>query len=243
MFEFLNTTDLIVLAIAYIYVVVIFVLSEFVLDLSPSISRKFLHIMVGNCVFLMPFFVNPYNALFITVPFTIVTFLLTEYSPIKIENSVTSSGHALGLLYYAATWTALIILFPFNNLVIVALAIAAMCYGDGFAAVIGEKYGKHEYNISGDKKTIEGSTAMFLACVISSCAIIGFYNLLVYFKFLTFAYIPFDLLVIAIIALIATVVEAITPKGLDNVTACFTTAILYVAYILVFNGISILPVH
>lgn len=149
---FMNTNDLIVLAIAYIYVIVIFVLSEFVLDLSPSISRKFLHIMVGNCVFIMPLFTNPYNALFITVPFTILTFLLTEYSPIKIDNSVTSSGHALGLLYYATTWTVLIILFPINNLAIVALSIAAMCYGDGFAAVIGEKYGKHEYNISGDKK-------------------------------------------------------------------------------------------
>lgn len=133
---FMNTNDLIVLAIAYIYVIVIFVLSEFVLDLSPSISRKFLHIMVGNCVFIMPLFTNPYNALFITVPFTILTFLLTEYSPIKIDNSVTSSGHALGLLYYATTWTVLIILFPINNLAIVALSIAAMCYGDGFAELL-----------------------------------------------------------------------------------------------------------
>lgn len=234
---FMNTTDLIVLAIAYIYVIVIFVLSEFVMDLSPSISRKFLHIMVGNCVFLMPLFVNPYNALFITVPFTILTFLLTEYSPIKIDNSVTSSGHALGLLYYAATWTVLIILFPINNLAIVALSIASMCYGDGLAAVVGERYGKHEYNISGDKKTIEGSTAMFLACVISSCIIIGYYNIC------GFAHIPFDLVVIAIIALIATVIEAITPKGLDNVTACFATAILYLAYFIIFNGISILPIN
>lgn len=62
---------------------------------------------------------------------------------------------------------------------------------------------------------------MFLACVISSCIIIGYYNVC------GFAHIPFDLAIIAIIALIATIVEAITPKGLDNVTACFMTAILY----------------
>lgn len=231
---FMNTTDLIVLIIAYVYVSIIFVLSEFVLDLPPSISRKFLHIMVGNCVFIMPFFVNPYNALFITVPFTILTFFLTEYSPIKISNSVTSSGHALGLLYYAATWTVLIILFPMNHLIIVSLAIAAMCYGDGLAAVVGEKYGKHEFNISGDKKTFEGSLAMFVACVIISSVIIGFFNLL------GFGPVPYDLFVVIIIALVATVVEAVTPKGLDNVTACFATAILYLAFFMISNGVSVI---
>lgn len=231
---FMDFTDLIVIIIAYIYVIVIFILSEFVLDLHPSFSRKFLHIMVGNCVFLMPFFRNPYNALFITIPFTILTFLLTDYSPIKIDNSVTSSGHALGLLYYAATWSSLIILFPLDNLIIVALSIAAMCYGDGFAAVIGEKYGKHEYNISGDKKTFEGSSAMFIACIISSMVIICFYNIF------GFASVPFNFIIICVIALIAAIIEGITPKGLDNVTACFTTAILYLAYFIIFNGISIL---
>ena len=233
---FMDFTDLIVIIIAYIYVIFIFILSEFILDLHPSLSRKFLHIMVGNCVFLMPFFVNPYNALFITIPFTILTFLLTDYSPIKIDNSVTSSGHALGLLYYAATWTTLIILFPLDNLIIVALSIAAMCYGDGFAAVVGEKYGKNEYNISGDKKTFEGSLAMFISCIISSTIIIGFYNLF------GFASVPFDFVIVGIIALIATIMEGITPKGLDNVTACFTTAILYLAYFIMFNGVSILHI-
>lgn len=233
---FINFTDLMIVIIAYVYVTVIFILSEFVLDLPQSFSRKFLHIMVGNCIFLMPFFINPYNALWITIPFTILTFILTEYSPIKIDNSVTKSGHALGLLYYAATWTALIILFPVNNLIIVALSIAAMCYGDGFAAVIGEKYGKHEYNISGDKKTFEGSFAMFITCIIASSIIIGFYNIL------GFAVVPFDLEIICIISLIASIVEGITPKGLDNVTACFTTAILYLAYFIIFNGISIVSI-
>lgn len=234
---FIGLNDFIILAIAYVYVIIIFILSEFVLDLPPSISRKFLHIMVGNCVFVMPFFANPYSALFITIPFTVLTFLLTEYSPIKINNSVTSSGHVLGLLYYAATWTVLIILFPMNHLIVVSLAIAAMCYGDGFAAIVGEKYGKHKYNISGDQKSLEGSFAMFIACIISSSIIIGFFNLF------GFANVPFDLLVISIIALVATFVEAATPKGLDNVTACFVTAILYIAYFMIFNGISILPLN
>ena len=95
----------------------------------------------------------------------------------------------------------------------------------------------HHISISGDQKSLEGSFAMFIACIISSCIIIGFFNLF------GFANVPFDLLVISIIALVATFVEAATPKGLDNVTACFVTAILYIAYFMIFNGISILPLN
>lgn len=53
-------------------------------------------------IFAMPFFSDPWVMVwFLTLPITIVLFFLTEYSPIKIDNSVTESGHALGLFFYA----------------------------------------------------------------------------------------------------------------------------------------------
>lgn len=36
-----------------------------------------------------------------------------------------------------------------------------MSYGDGFASLIGQRFGKHKYNLVGDIKSIEGSLAMF----------------------------------------------------------------------------------
>ena len=53
-------TDMIALIIVYAYVGVIFFLAEKVLKSKPEVSRKFLHIMVGNMIFAMPFFSDPW---------------------------------------------------------------------------------------------------------------------------------------------------------------------------------------
>ncbi len=187
-------SDIIALVIVYLYVVVIFLLAEKVLKSKPEVSRKFVHIMVGNMIFAMPFFSDPSILLwFITLPITIALFFLTEYSPITIHNSVTESGHALGLFFYAGIWSVLLLIFPIlidpNLLWIVALAIVPLVYGDGFAALVGAKWGRIKYHI---------------------------YTL----PELNFWY-------ILIISAIATVAEAISYGGIDNLTVPSVTAILY----------------
>lgn len=126
-----------------------------VFDSESIFSRKFLHIMMGFLIFIMPFYSsNLVMAVFVTLPIAIVLFFMTDYSPIKIMDSgTTHSGHNLGLFYYALIWTILLFIIPDNNLVIVGLAIASMSFGDGFASVIGGMYGSHNYNITGDNKT------------------------------------------------------------------------------------------
>ncbi len=73
-------SDMIALLIVYLYVIVIFILAEKVLKSKPEVFRKFLHIMVGNMIFAMPFFSDSWiMLLFITLPVTVVLFFLTEY--------------------------------------------------------------------------------------------------------------------------------------------------------------------
>lgn len=220
----MNIADIKLLALVYIYVIIIFVFSEKFLKDKPSFSRKFVHIMVGNCIFIMPFFKDPYIMVwFLTLPITIAAFLLTKYSPIKIKNGVTDAGHALGLVYYAGIWTLLIFLLP-DKLWIVSLAIGAMVYGDGFASLIGQKYGKHHFNLTGDVKSLEGSLAMFLMVCIMSLLVFAFYSAIGY-------NIPnYNLLFVVLISLIATICEAITPKGLDNLSVSSISAILWMCF-------------
>lgn len=215
----MNITDIELLVLVYIYVILIFVFSEKFLKSKPSFSRKFVHIMVGNCIFIMPFFNDPYTMVwFLTLPITIAAFLLTKYSPIKIKSGVTDAGHALGLVYYAGIWTLLIFLLP-DKLWIVGLAIGAMVYGDGFASLIGQKYGKHQFNLTGDVKSLEGSLAMFvMICVISSVV------------FLVYSIPNYNLAFVVLISLIATFCEAITPKGLDNLSVASISAILWMCF-------------
>ena len=217
---------MIALIIVYLYVIVIFILAEKVLKSKPEVSRKFLHIMVGNMIFAMPFFSDPWiMLLFITLPVTVALFFLTEYSPIKIKNSVTESGHALGLFFYALIWSILLLIYPIlidsNLLWIVALAIVPLVYGDGFAALVGGKWGRIKYRIFEGEKTVAGSLAMLSVTAVLSVFVWVFYTAMGYtLPELNFWY-------ILIISAIATLAEAISDGGIDNLTVPSVTAILY----------------
>jgi dolichol kinase len=141
-------------------------------------------------------------------PFIILTYLISPYSPIKLNNKVSSSGHGLGLVYYAISWTILAFFF-FDQPWIIAVGIAAMSYGDGLASLIGQKYGKTKYNLLGDTKSIEGSLAMFLVLIVALAGVLAYYGQ------------PINALTVLMVSLVATLLEGITPKGLDNLTACF----------------------
>ncbi|MBP5784921.1 MAG: phosphatidate cytidylyltransferase [Methanobrevibacter sp.] len=220
------TSDIIALIVVYAYVGIIFFLAEKVLKSRPEVSRKFLHIMVGNMIFAMPFFSDPWiMLLFITLPVTIALFFLTEYSPITIKNSVTESGHALGLFFYALIWSILLLIYPIlidpNLLWIVALAIVPLVYVDGFAALVGAKWGRIKYHIFGGEKSVAGSLAMLSVTAVLSVFVWVFYTAMGYtLPELNFWY-------ILIISAIATIAEAISYGGIDNLTVPSVTSVLY----------------
>lgn len=208
--------DIIGLVLVYGYVILLLVLSEKVLKKYPNFSRKFLHIMVGNILFILPVFTSRWvMALLAAAPFIILTFLMSPSSPLKFKDRISTSGHGLGLVYYSISWTALALIF-FDQSWIIAVGIAAMSYGDGMAALIGKQYGKIKYNISGDEKSLEGSLTMFLVLMAALGIVLVYYG------------VPASITVIAIVALVATIFEAVTPKGLDNLTACFSAVISYI---------------
>jgi phytol kinase len=205
--------------LVYIYVVILLIVSEKLLDKWPELSRKFLHIMVGNVAFLLPIFQTSWVMAFIAAgPFILFTFLMSPYTPIKsIKGRTSAAGHSMGLVYYAITWTILAYLF-FDNMVIIAIGILAMSYGDGFASIIGLKFGKKKYNVFGDQKSYVGSFAMFVFTFITTVVA------LVYYSIPLSSYV---ILVLLGIAVVAAIVEGLTPKGLDNLSVPFVTAFLY----------------
>jgi len=201
----------------YVYVAILLLLSEKVLKSRPLISRKFLHIMVGNIFFILPIFEHAWvMSLVAAAPFILLTFLVSPYSPLKIVSKTSAAGHGIGLVYYAISWTVLAYVF-FNRPEIIAVGIVAMSYGDGFASLIGRKFGKRKYNVFGDEKSIEGSIAMFITTTLFSLIALYYYGVEV------------NILAVIIISLVAAFVEGITPKGLDNLTVSFSAALLYYA--------------
>ncbi len=196
--------------------------------LSQNSSRKFLHIMIGNFAFLIPFF--SYNTLplnfpfFVAAPFILVTFLVSPYSPMKTLRKkmsglaeVTSGGHHFGLVFYAISYTFLALGFSAQPHIIAA-GILPMAYGDAAASVVGEKFGRLRYRIF-STKSVEGSVAMFGVSFLSLAIALVFFSLL-------YA-IPLQNSVVAAIsvACVATIAEAATPKGFDNITVPFLGAL------------------
>ncbi len=211
--------DFIGVALVYIYVLILLFVTEKVLKKYPHINRKILHIMTGNIAFILPIFQTREIMAFVAAgPFILFTFLMSPHTPIKsIRGKTSSAGHSMGLVYYSITWTILAYLF-FDNMVIIAVGILAMSYGDGFASLIGVRYGKYKYNIFGDEKSYIGSISMFVFTFILMIIAVLFYDMIITYNLMT---------VLVFISFISAVVEGITPKGLDNFSVPIIAAMLF----------------
>jgi phytol kinase len=213
-------SDLVGVAAVYIYVAVLIVFTEKVFSKRyPVQSRKFLHIMTGNIAFILPLFETREIMAFVAAgPFILFTFLMSPYSPIKSMRGKTSeAGHGLGLVYYAITWTVLAYAF-FDHREIIAMGILAMSYGDGLASLIGIKYGKRKYCVFKDTKSYVGSIAMFVCTFLLLVIALLFYAEPVTSRVAVY---------LLCMAGVATIVEGITPLGLDNLSVPFVAALMY----------------
>jgi len=216
--------DLAGVAIVYVYVAIMLIVTEKILHKYPSVSRKVLHIMVGNVAFLLPIFQTKEVMAFLAAgPFILFTFLMSPHTPIKsIRGKTSAAGHSMGLVYYSITWTVLAYVF-FDNMVVIAIGILAMSYGDGFASIIGSKFGKRKFNIFGDEKSYIGSFSMFVFTLITMIVAVLFYEISLTFQHFMF---------LSLIALVGAVIEGITPRGFDNLSVPFVISFLYWFFII-----------
>jgi dolichol kinase len=205
--------NLTVMAGCYAYIVALILVSPR-LKLPGKVNRKVLHAMIGNLPLIMPFFTSNIYPFLVASPFILVTVLATPSSPLKLGekmkglSSLTDEGHQWGLVLYAISYTALAYLFGTQSYV-VAAGIFPMAYGDSLAALFGERWGRHKYRVF-ETKSLEGSLGMFLGSSVSLTLAFLYFGLL--FP------LTFNPLVPAIaIASLATVVEGVCPRGLDNI--------------------------
>jgi phytol kinase len=213
-------TNVLIMCGCYLYVLIVIFVSgrmDKFQGISPKTSRKFLHVMIGNLPFIIPFFSSPIFPALVAAPFILVTFLATPHSPLKSINrklkglsEITGEGHQWGLVFYAISYTCLVLLFAQKSYVI-AIGILPMAYGDAAASVIGEKYGRHQYKLVA-KKSFEGSAAMFLVSLVSLLCGLAFFCQIYGFSFIS--RIPATIGATAV----GTLVEGFSPLGFDNLT-------------------------
>ena len=218
--------NILLMLLCYAYIVALILVSDR-LPLAETAKRKFLHAMIGNLPFIIPFFTAPIYPFLVASPFILVTFLVTPYSPVKglgerllsLAN-ITEEGHHMGLVLYAISYSVLAYLYGMQPYVIAA-GILPMAYGDSLAALVGMRHGRHRYRVF-ETKSLEGSAAMFVA------SLAAFGISLAYFSYLYGFSLGSQLVPALAVAAVVTVAEAISPKGLDNVLVPIAGALTFV---------------
>ena len=207
------------LIVSILYVGIIIVSAKVFEKAGKEASRKYIHIMLSNWwIIAMVFFDNMFWAAAAPAIFVVVNYLSYKKGIIKVmeRDESDSNKESLGTVYYALSLLilALITFGPLKNPVIGLCGILVMGYGDGLAAVIGQAIKSKEFIIAGNKKSLAGSLAMF--CV----------TLMIFVGFLVYSNAEYIAIKSVLVAILMTIVEAVSIKGTDNLTVPLITSLL-----------------
>jgi phytol kinase len=133
--------------------------------------RKVVHIGTGNIILLAWWLQIP---TWVCIAASIVASAIALLSFfIPFLPGINSVGRkSLGTFFYAVSIGVLTAWFwSQRQYEYAALGILVMTWGDGLAALIGQRFGKHHYKVWGIQKSLEGSLAMFVSSYIVSSSI------------------------------------------------------------------------
>lgn len=183
---------------------------------SPEVVRKVVHIGVGNVILLAWWMQTPmWVGVGASIVFSAIAFLSYQFPILPSINGV--GRQSLGTFFYAVSIGLLVGCFwTLQQPHYAAIGILVMTWGDGLAAVIGQKFGRHPYVLWDMKKSWEGSLTMALVSFLVSSLIL-----------LSVQGVGWQTWVVAGgVAAIATGLEAFSKFGIDNLTVPLASALV-----------------
>jgi len=178
-----------------------------------ELSRKLIHILVGSFVAFWPYIMSVNSIRIISVLFMIVVFSSLKFNIFKSIHTVKRDS--LGEIYFAISVGLITFINPSH--LVYTIALLNMSLADGLAALVGTYYGMNrKYKVYGRTKTVLGSLTFFVVALVLILIFIDKTGHL------------FGLGYLALAAGL-TLIENISPMGMDNllvplVTALFLTA-------------------
>lgn len=174
---------------------------------ESEIVRKIIHIGAGNVILLAWWLKIPaWLGISASILFSAITLLSYQFPLIPGIDSV--GRKSLGTFFYAVSIGVLTACFWQNYPHFAVIGVLIMTWGDGFAALVGQRWGNHRYKLGGMQKSWEGSLAM----LVISNIVCGLVLLSVYEQMGQI------LLISLVVALVATLLEAFSKLGIDNLT-------------------------
>ncbi len=228
----MTKNDIIGLIASYLYAFGLLFVVEAIgkrLKWPQTFTRKIIHIGAGMWIWgILALFDTWTYGIIPFATFIVLNFIFYRFQIFKAMDAVDSSP---GTVYFAISITILFALLwrtggaP-DRVPIAAAAVMAMTWGDGMASIVGQKYGKHIYTTFGHKRSQEGTLAMATATFLV--------------VLLTLVWLPASalspnsialpfwsaLLMTVIGAAVATVAEAFSPAGTDNLSVPLLTGLV-----------------
>jgi phytol kinase len=208
--------DYTALLVSYAYVFGVIGLAELLRRISqrPSeFTRKFIHIGVGMWVVGTVFlFETWYLALIPPITFVIINALSYWRGAIKAMEAEDRAN--LGTIYFPISFAAVVYYF-WSQPVLMVASMMPLTWGDALGAIIGQRYGHHNYKVGGQTRSVEGSVAMFFWSWVSTSLAL---YIMPYLSGKPLINWLVALIYGGAVALACTLVEALSPWGIDNLT-------------------------
>ncbi len=185
---------------------------------SSEFSRKFVHVSAGVLASFTPsFFSVPFLPILLAILFIMVNSFALRRG--LLPGIHTIGRRSYGTVYFPIAFLFLVVVFWYREPAIISLSLLVLAFADAGAAIVGESLRSPAvYRLTSDQKSIEGSIAM---AIISFVIILTGLLLLMDMKQIPMAYV---VACAGVTAVLATACEAISSRGLDNVTIPLSTA-------------------
>lgn len=183
---------------------------------TDEFTRKFVHMLAGVLVAASPSFIsNRWPIIVVAMSFAIINWVSIRKGWLKSMHDLHRPTY--GTVYYPLSFVILALLLWESHTLILITAMLVMAISDAVAALVGENL-RHprEFHIGPDKKSLQGSLAMFLS------------SLVIVAVALNLAEVSGPALwwYAVVIALFAAVCEALSYQGSDNLTVPLGTALV-----------------
>ncbi len=231
--------DLYLIGIAYGYMFISILIPVYLKKrnlVSKFVARKIVHLFTGLAVLIVPFFILPLHAIYISLSMTVVVYFSSRDSSVQKlqelyeligEEAEESIGRLQGPFHYCLSITVLVtifVLFAPDKFYFPICGILIMIISDTLASIIGKRYGKIRIapSYTNSQRTLEGSVTFLISAFVLCFSIFYFYGLgnPINQKLLTLESVFFYSV---ITSLTGTLIELFSPSVFDDLTVPIAT--------------------
>lgn len=216
--------DYTALLVSYGYVFAVIALGELLRRAGQrpqDFTRKFIHVGVGMWVVGTVFLFETWY-LALVPPATFVVINAVSYWRGTFSAMESQDRGNLGTIYFPISFGALVYVF-WSQPVLMVASMMPLTWGDALAAIIGQRYGHRHYTAGNRARSLEGSIAMlFWSWISTSLALF----VMPYLLGKPLIHWILALIYGGAVALVCTLVEALSPWGTDNLAIPAAAALI-----------------